>query len=65
MTRKQKQVVYRRLAVFSLLVKGTTNTYEIAEALGHVLYNRIINQLQFLHSRTAAGLLAALFKNID
>jgi predicted transcriptional regulator len=46
-TRKQKQVVYRRLAVFSLLVKGTTNTYEMAEALG-ISQSTVSRDTQFL-----------------
>jgi FixJ family two-component response regulator len=50
MTRKQKQVVYRRLAVFSLLVKGTTNTYEIAEALG-ISQSTVSRDTQFLKVR--------------
>lgn len=31
-TKKQKQIAWRRQKIFSLLVKGTTNTYDLADA---------------------------------
>lgn len=50
LSKNQKKIAYRRQAVFSLLVQGITNQYEIAERL-HISQATCSRDLQFLNSK--------------
>lgn len=51
LTRKQQSMIWRRQQVFSLLVKGTTDTYEISQVC-NTSQSTVVRDLQFLKSQS-------------
>jgi ribonuclease HII len=47
LTKKQKQVTWRRQAIFNLLVKGVTSTYQIAEIM-KISQSTAMRDIQYL-----------------
>ena len=55
LTKKQKQVTWRRQAIFNLLVKGVTSTYQIAEIM-KISQSTVAREVQYLKAQATAQL---------